>query len=342
MIDFEGWKNIGVKLPAEVQHLQGAEADGDDSSQLLGAYEDSASFVLHPWPGLQAQPCSKPQPMVFIWKRSWLLCGWGELQLYDDDAWGAEDEDAVYYEYDDAAWEDDGTYDEFDSEAVYYQENVADSVMDEDGYDPDEYDECFASFVDARRRFNELRMSRGFLPVVALDPNAGSTGAQQPINSKGKGKKGRGKGRGGKNNVKYSKAPMKPHDPKGRAQAAMRCLHCGSTSHTTSQCTQGSKPTPKAAPAGPNKRQATEGVASNNLADPENGMVMFEDQNGAQRAERAMMDPGASSFLMGYGPFCRYLDHLKKLNFPVHEITLKKANRNFHFLEVIITLTLQI
>ena len=39
----------------------------------------------------------------------------------------------------------------------------------------------------------------------------------------------------------------------------------------------------------------------------------------------------AWSFLMGYGPFCRYLDHLKKLNFPVHEITLKKANRNFHF-----------
>ena len=91
----------------------------------------------------------------------------------------------------------------------------------------------------------------------------------------------------------------------------------------------------KATPTGPNKRQATEGVASNNIFDPESGMVMFEDQSGAQRPDCAMMDPGASSFLMGYGPFCRYLDHLKKLNFPVHEITLKKANRNFH-LEVII------
>ena len=30
----------------------------------------------------------------------------------------------------------------------------------------------------------------------------------------------------GKNNVKYTKAPMKPHDPEGRAQAAMRCLRC--------------------------------------------------------------------------------------------------------------------
>ena len=93
--------------------------------------------------------------------------------------------------------------------------------------------------------FNQLRMSRGFLPIVALDPQCSGSN-QQPINNKGKGKKGRGKGRGGKNNVKYSKPPMKPHDPKGRAQAALRCLRCGSTSHTTAQCTQGSKPIQKA------------------------------------------------------------------------------------------------
>ncbi|CAL1170206.1 unnamed protein product [Cladocopium goreaui] len=152
--------------------------------------------------------------------------------------------------------------------------------MDDYGYDPDEYDECFASYVDARRRFNELRMSRGFLPVVALDPNASGSN-RQPINNKGKGKKGRGKGRGGKNNVKYSKPPMKPHDPKGRAQAALRCLRCGSTSHTTAQCTQGSKPTQKATPTGPNKRQATEGdfdpaIISNGAAFD----LVLEDEDG--------------------------------------------------------------
>ena len=43
------------------------------------------------------------------------------------------------------------------------------------------------------------------------------------------------------------------------------------------------------------------------------------------------MDPGASSFLMGFGPLSRYIDHLKKLQFPVHEIVFKKANRTFHF-----------
>ncbi|MCG8595304.1 MAG: hypothetical protein MI785_13220, partial [Kiloniellales bacterium] len=60
-------------------------------------------------------------------------------------------------------------------------------------------------------------------------------------------------------------------------------------------------------------------------------MVIFEDQEGSQRPDCAMMDPGASSFLMGFGPLSRYIDHLKKLQFPVHEIVLKKANRTFHF-----------
>ena len=34
------------------------------------------------------------------------------------------------------------------------------------------------------------------------------------------------------------------------------------------------------------------------MMDPENGMVIFEDQEGSQRPDCAMMDPGASSFLM--------------------------------------------
>ena len=149
--------------------------------------------------------------------------------------------------------------------------------------------------VDARRRFNELRMLRGFLPVVALDPNAASSN-QQPVNSKGKGKKGRGKGRG----KEQCEVHQSPYEASRSQRSSTSCNAMSSLCHTTAQCTQGSEPTPKAAPAGPNKRQATEVVASNNLADPENGMVMFEDQSGAQRPDCAMMDPGASSFLMGY------------------------------------------
>ena len=75
----------------------------------------------------------------------------------------------------------------------------------------------FCELHDARKRFNELRMSRGFFPVVAYDPNAAgsSNTGQLPMPLKGKGKKGKSKGRG-KNLCKYNKPPMKLHDPKGR------------------------------------------------------------------------------------------------------------------------------
>ena len=77
------------------------------------------------------------------------------------------------------------------------------------------YDEAYAAYVDARKRFSDLRLSRGFLPVVALsDPSAGnlSPGLSSPgVSPSSKGKKG-GKGFGGgkgkskgKNIVRYNK-----------------------------------------------------------------------------------------------------------------------------------------
>jgi hypothetical protein len=150
-----------------------------------------------------------------------------EETAYDDDAWGymAEDDDLAFCEYDDGAWDgDDDEFEEYDPDAAYYNETLGDPAEDDYGFDPAEYDGCYASYGDARKCFNELRMSRGFLPVVALtDSNsqALSASGQPPVNPKGKGKKGKGKGRNGKNNYKYVNPPMKPHDPKGRAQAAL-------------------------------------------------------------------------------------------------------------------------
>ena len=34
---------------------------------------------------------------------------------------------------------------------------------------------------------------------------------------------------------------------------------------------------------------------------------------------------------MGFGPLSRYIDRLKKLQFPLYEIIFKKANRTFYF-----------
>ena len=85
----------------------------------------------------------------------------------DDDGWSymAEDDDMAYYEYDDGSWDND-EYADFDADAAYFQESCNDPADDDYGFDPAEYDECFASYMDARKRFNELRMSRGFFPVV--------------------------------------------------------------------------------------------------------------------------------------------------------------------------------
>ena len=50
----------------------------------------------------------------------------------------------------------------------------ADPAEDHYGFDPAEYD--VASYMDARKYFNGLRMSHDFFPVVAHDPKPASTG----------------------------------------------------------------------------------------------------------------------------------------------------------------------
>ena len=219
-----------------------------------------------------------------------------------------------------------------DSEAGYYQHSVSephDEAEEEPFFDIQEFDEAYASYVDARRRFQDLKMSRGFLPVVALQDNSSpSHGSTDRPSSPTKefGKKGGGKSKSkgkGKTTVHFGKSKPKGADPRGRAQAAMQspCLRCGSTSHKTAQCTQASKPNSSGT-----KRQAVESVAAG-----ESGLVIFEDSAGHERFDCAMLDPGASSFLMGYGPFLRYVEHLRDLGYPVDNIILKRADRTFFF-----------
>ncbi|CAL1169911.1 unnamed protein product [Cladocopium goreaui] len=80
----------------------------------------------------------------------------------------------------------------------------------------------------------------------------------------------------------------------------------------------------------PSKKQNTEGMAATQLPD-EHGHVLFEDQLGRPRVDCTMMDPGASAFLMGTGPFHRYVEHLKQLGFAVETIEMRRTCRTFHF-----------
>ena len=87
-----------------------------------------------------------------------------------------------------------------------------DNDYDGDGYDPyptttspvfdvDEYDEVFSAFHDARKQMNDLRMSRGFYPIVAVMPEflqkgKGKGKTSTKGKSRGKGNRPKGKGKG--------------------------------------------------------------------------------------------------------------------------------------------------
>ena len=52
----------------------------------------------------------------------------------------------------------------------------------------------------------------------------------------------------------------------------------------------------------------------------ETALVLFQDEMGTDRPDATMLDPGASAFLCGYGPFGRYLSQLHSMNYPINTI----------------------
>ena len=256
-----------------------------------------------------------------------------DSELYEDGYYEYDENDGEAY---DESWVDDN----FDADAAYFQEDEAATEfdMDPDSFDVDTYDQAFAAYLDARRRFQDLKLSRGFLPVVALaDQNpvspSSSTSPTARGRGKGFGKKGKSKGKGrGSNVVRYPpRGERKSPDPRARAAAASQCLRCGAFGHQAAQCPRPPKHSGSSqVSTSPSKKQNTEGMAATQLPD-EHGLVLFEDQAGRPRVDCTMMDPGASAFLMGSGPFHRYVDHLKRLGFDVNTIEMRRTCRTFHF-----------
>ena len=258
-----------------------------------------------------------------------------DLDIYEDG----------YYEYDDQyetevydeSWADDS----FDADIGYFQEDEAALEFDQhsEAFDINTYDEAFAAYLDARRRFQDLKLSRGFLPVVALaDQNPVFPSSNSSPSSRGRGKgfgkpKGKSKGKGrGSNVVRYpSRGECKAPDPRARAAAASQCLRCGAFGHQAAQCPRPAKHSGSSqVSTSPSKKQNTEAMAATQLPD-EHGYILFEDQLGRPRVDCTMMDPGASAFLMGAGPFHRYVEHFKQLGFAVETIKMRRTCRTFHF-----------
>ena len=110
---------------------------------------------------------------------------------------------------------------------------------------------------------------------------------------------------------------MKPHDPRGRASAALHCLRCGQPGHFAGNC-------PVPAKTG-TKRPATEAVAQ-----MEDAHVTFMDFKGHERYDVAMLGPGASAFLSGFGPARRYLQFLESQGDPIQDVQFHRCRHKFH------------
>ena len=74
------------------------------------------------------------------------------------------------------------------------------------------------------------------------------------------------------------------------------------------------------------KRPATEAVAQ-----LEDAHMTFMDFKGHERYGVAMLDPGASAFLSGFSPACRYLQHWASQGFPIEDVQFDPCRHKFHF-----------
>ena len=205
------------------------------------------------------------------------------------------------------------------------------------GGDDDDYDEAYATYLDARRRFADIRAARGFWPVVAVPPGGATPTSSTPMSSSSPRPKGKGKGSKGK-----SGKSQRPFYQKGsasaRAQAAPQCLKCGQSGHWSSEC-------PSKSPGGstsPSKRiKTTEGyvymVSENDEVSDEAAMEEvyvtaenYVDQRALQHVH-GIMDNGASSVLVGHNTLMELLHCLHLRGFDVATLRFRSVHKMFHF-----------
>ena len=139
--------------------------------------------------------------------RDSVLRGGGEVHYIDGYEYEPEDEEELYYGYEEEWYPE-------ESEAAH--EDVV-YVGDEDQQGEElpveleeanlAVDEAYVNYLDSRRRMKELALARGFYPIVALDMG------NQNNNYSGGGKSSKGAGKGGKNSKGKGKGKGKGKNP---------------------------------------------------------------------------------------------------------------------------------
>lgn len=112
-------------------------------------------------------------------------------------------------------------------------------------FDAEEFDRVYASYTDAKKPLNQLRVSREFYPVVSVaDPNFQMPHSPAGSNSPSKkgSTKGRGKSKGKSKSKKGSEGPSSGYRGKGsfpdRAKIVLsdQCARCGLFGHEAVSC----------------------------------------------------------------------------------------------------------
>ena len=255
---------------------------------------------------------------------------WGKGQkdsiFYEED----EYEDEAYFHNEQESWEpeDSPTYYD-DVDAAYYEEGGEESVFEAEEAVA-EYDDVLAAYTDARQKLNQLRVSRGFFPVVAMMPEA-----KDSYTRKGGGKGKKGKGKFGKGKSSYGKQGPRPPNPIARGKAALghssaKCLRCGGFGHMSKSCPHANK----------RKAESQEGmdteinmVADADAPNPAVEEICLHDDDGTESEpdDTAIWDSGAASILVSRYHLRKYLKILMMKGFNIHTIKAWRCTKGFKF-----------
>ena len=247
---------------------------------------------------------------------------------YKSAAYAVEEDDEHYGDFD---YEDEVFYgDDYEEDAVdwnedYYEPAYTTEETAENLYDVAEYDDIFASYIEAKSQLNRMRTSRGFYPVVAMVQNPGesSGGPMQP--RKGKGKKGKG-GKSRKGGKGSNRSPPQKGDARQRGRDALGkelCLRCGQAGHRAKNCPA----------SGDRKRKIeTEDSDVKMVEDvpTETEILSAADDQGGD--DLAIQDGGAASVLGSYVYIKKYLTHLTNMGVNIGvEVEVYECNKGFRY-----------
>ena len=251
--------------------------------------------------------------------------GENEYEYEPEETYAMDEYEMPDYDLDDpgAPWE---------SEELYWQDDTWDETIhyeqEPEPSNDDEYEEVYATYLDARRRFADLRAARGFWPVMAVPPTSTSPTTSPPPSyapSKGKPTTGKGKGKGGKK----GKGGQRPFFQKGNAtqrasSAAAVCLRCGQSGHYSDQCPNpGSKSSTPTGSQSPHKKvKTTESYAY---------VVNSYYDAGGPSALRGTLDNGASSVLIGHNTLMKNLKTLHDAGRNLQHLCFRPVDKTFHF-----------